>query len=217
MNFGEIVSLVHNASEADNMLGVIPRMVNSAIHDIASARSFSWMSDTVTITIAPGESTGELPERFKEPHRGVNALRAVDSSAEGFEPWRLVSKQELLKLLKVGAGVAGTLACIEETAEGTNRLRIAGAAGQSGVPLTFEMDCYLFPEDLVARTDSNQFTVNAEMAVIQRTLQSVYMLLRGRQDDAEQAAANFRTEFNGLAAEDAARRVAGRTFRMGGI
>lgn len=217
MNFGEIVSLVHNASEADNMLGTIPRMVNLAIRDIASMRSLAFMSDTIPLTIVPGGSTSVLPARFKEPHRGVNALRAVDNSTEGFEPWKLVSKQELLKLQKIGTNIADTKACIEEIDEGVLQLRISGAAGVEDTPLTFEMDCYLYPADLVNKTDTNPFTTGMEMAVIQRTLYLVYSLLPGRQKDLAKAAGLFKLETDGAFAEDAARRVAGRTFRMGGL
>lgn len=217
MNFGEIISLVHNATEADNMLGVIPRMVNSAIRDIARQRSFTWMADTIVLSINPGESTTPLPERFKEPQRGVNALRAIDNSTEGFEPWKLVSKQELLKLQKIGTNVADSKACIEEIAEGTLQLRIAGAAGVGDTPLSFQLDCYMYPTDLVARTDTNRFTTEAEQAVIQRSIYLVNSLMKGRQKEMAQAAGLYKLEFDGAAAEDAGRRVAGRTFRMGGI
>lgn len=217
MNFGEIISLVHNATEADNMLGVIPRMVNSAIRDIARQRSFTWMADTIVLSINPGESTTPLPERFKEPQRGVNALRAIDNSTEGFEPWKLVSKQELLKLQKIGTNVADSKACIEEIAEGTLQLRIAGAAGVGDTPLSFQLDCYMYPADLVSRTDTNRFTTEAEQAVIQRAIYLVNSLMRGRQKEMAQAAGLYKLEFDGAAAEDGARRVAGRAFRMGGI
>ena len=214
MTFGEIISLVHNASEADRMLGVIPRLVNSAIHDIASQRSFRWMADTLDLTIPAGDRTVELPANYKEPNGGRNSLRALDNSSEGFEPWILVSKQEMLNLQKMGSASASRTACIEEIGEGTYQLRVAGTTSS---PISFELDCYVFPEDLEEKADTNQFTTEADMAVIQRTLMLVYSLMPGRQAEMAQAAQQYASELQGLASDDAARRTAGRSFRMGGI
>ena len=114
MNLQELQSLVHFSTKADVQLGVFRTLVNNALLEIQQMRSFTFMKQTLSLTIDPDEVSTNLPANFKEPQGGKTPLRALDpSDAVGFERWYLMTKQEVMNLELIGTNTAERKAYIE--------------------------------------------------------------------------------------------------------
>lgn len=220
MNFGELKSLVHVSTQADGLLGVIPLMVNEAKKQIQQNRSWNCMKSTLTLTLNEDRTTANLPEEFKEPQRGPHALRATDTSSEGFEQWRLVSPQELDSLTKLGAGTSRGRACIETVEDAGQQLRIGGSSESSMGTITgFLLDAYVFLPDLEDDEDVDFFTTNYPMLIVHKAKALIYEQLDSDPNaagKADRSHAAYAGELHRATLDDALRETSGRSIRMGG-
>src|SRR4051812_35386004 len=105
MTLQQYVDLLQDCTELDKQLGLFPVFVNEAIKELCRRRSWLKMKDVVTFTVAGGNGSAALPSNFKEPQSGLNPLRGINptNNPGGFDLWFLYSKQEIKRLVQIGA------------------------------------------------------------------------------------------------------------------
>lgn len=118
-------------------------------------------------------------------------------------------------MAQIGAGMSDGSAYIDDSADP----QLIRFWGTSAGPLQLSLDSYVFLPDLARGSDSNFFTANYPMLVLWSTVALVFSL---EQDQASQQASavyegRARAEFTRCSADDAAREVRGRHYRMGGV
>jgi hypothetical protein len=217
MILSDMQSLIHHSSKKDVELGAIPALINNAMKIIQQQRSWTFMKDTVSVTIAAGASSVALPSNFKEPQRGKNPLKGVDTyvTNAGFVPWLILSKQEAERLLQIGQAVSDRIAFIDRTVSGST-LNISGQAAQS---LQFKLDAYVFLAPVTDPSAENILMAEYPEMVMNKTKQLVYELASDSGEDLAKATyseSQYTKDFTRASNDDAAREVAGRNFRMGG-
>lgn len=215
MTLADIKSLVHHSTGKDKILGVFPTLINQALRDIQTRRSFICNKDVVSVTITAGTDSVALPSNFKEPQRGKNPLKSNDVyNPTGYVVWKLLSNQELERVTEYGDACASRRASIRTNAAG-HTLYISALAASN---IAFLLDSYVFLPALVADADTNYLLTNYPQMVLEKTKELAYGVDEepGDADKAMNSYARYVNQFNIASADDASRETSGRSFRMGG-
>ena len=132
--------------------------LNQAQREICRLHSFVWMKTTATVIILAGASSAALPATFKELTRAKSPVHLVGADATTLQtpvdvwPLEKVKRRNRAQLDRIPAAVA------VDRSVNPPELTTGAGTSDSDSDLTFSVQHYAFPADLVADADYNRLT-----------------------------------------------------------
>ncbi len=196
-------------------------IVNRAQRGLTERFNFCFMRDIVTATILAGETSGDLPEEWKELDTQYSPVSfTVDSATGRRNPVKIVSRAEIERMGTVMYsqpywGYPAEYAFIEQLGGANWTINFPNPNPNSG-DVTLHVAGFFYPAELVAGTDTNAMFSGGEIteALINKAKAIAYASEDETDPRAEAAEALAELHFGRARTADTKKRLSGRVLRM---